>query len=345
MKKTKRALKTKHNLTKKVKKDPYAKTLLYPPIKPLKHYKMNVSKLHTISFWTYGNKNGKPALFVHGGPGGGTSPLSARFFNPKKYYIVVVDQRGAGKSKPSAELRENNTQNLIDDFEKIREHLGIKKWLVFGGSWGSTLSLAYAFTHPDRVTELVLRGIFFCTQEEVDWVTEPHGLERYNPEVWDYYENTLPEKARFEKNYMSAYTKCFKGDYGEKQKDMCLKAWTVWEDGNSHLKRKTLSELLKKYKKDKSYRMTSAIERHYFSKKCFLGPNYFLDKKNIDKIKHIPTTIVQGIYDMICPFVSAYRLHQALPNARFFPTLAGHTAADEENIKYLVQATDYYADN
>lgn len=340
---TKKTKRTKKNITRKIKKDQYAKTKLYPPIKPLKHYKMDVSKFHTISFWTYGNKNGKPALYVHGGPGGGTSPVSPRFFNPKKYYIVVVDQRGSGKSKPSAELRENNTKNLIADFEKIREHLGIDKWLVFGGSWGSTLSLAYSMTHPDRVTEIVLRGIFFCTQEEVDWVTEPHGLERYNPEVWDYYSNSLPEKARFEKNYMKAFTKCFKGDYGVKQKDLCLKAWTVWEDGNSHLKRKTLDQLLKEYKTDKSYRMTSAIERYYFANKCFFEPNYFLKKENIDKIKHMPITIVQGIYDMICPFVSAYRLHQALPHARFFPTLAGHAATDEENIKRLVEATDLYA--
>ena len=149
----------------KNKRDSY--TGFYPLTKPISNYTMKVSDLHTIAYSTYGNPQGKPVLFVHGGPGAGTSPTSARFFNPKLYYIVLVDQRGCGKSKPTAEIRENTTKNLISDFEKIRKQLKIKKWMVFGGSWGSTLSLAYVMTHPDICTELVLRGIFLCMKGKI----------------------------------------------------------------------------------------------------------------------------------------------------------------------------------
>jgi proline iminopeptidase len=337
---TKNRKKVKNKTIKK--KDKYLGEGLYPPIKPLKNYKMKVSDLHTIAYSTYGNKNGKPVLFVHGGPGSGTQPSNARFFNPKKYYIVLVDQRGSGKSKPTAEIRENKPDDLIEDFEKIRKNLGIEKWQVFGGSWGSTLSLAYSIKHPDKVTELIVRGIFFCTKPEVDWITEPGGAQKFNPEAWEFYENSIPHKEKFKNNYMKAFEKCFKGDYGSKKKDMCALAWETWEDANSQLEPKKLSVLIKEMKESKVYIPMAAIEHHYFSNECFFKDNYFLDKKNLDKIRHIPTTIVQGLYDMECPFITAYKLHKALPHAKFYPTIAGHTAMDKENIKYLVKATNSY---
>lgn len=329
------------NKTRKV-RDSYANTALYPPIKPLHSYKMKVSDIHTVAYWTYGNPNGKPVLFVHGGPGSATEPTLARFFNPKGYYIVLVDQRGCGKSRPIAEVRENTTKDLISDFEKIRKNLKIEKWMVFGGSWGSTLSLAYAIEHPDKVTELVIRGVFFCTKPEVDWITEPGGAQRFSPEAWTFYENAIPDKKKFADNYLKAFGKCFKGDYGSKKKDMCMLAWSAWEDANSKLDPIPLKEILTDMRKTKSYIAMSTIEHHYFSNKCFLEDNYFLKPANLKKLKNIPMTIVQGLYDLECPFVTAYKLHKALPHAQFYPTIAGHTALDKENIKYLVKATDYY---
>jgi proline iminopeptidase len=335
----------KHNKTKKNIINNKIKRGLYPRINPLKKYKLKVSKLHTIAFSTYGNPNGKPVVYVHGGPGSATSPNSARFFNPKKYYIVIVDQRGCGKSIPTAETRENTTKNLISDFEKIRKFLHIDKWQVFGGSWGSTLSLAYAITHPDRVTELVLRGIYFCSPSEINWLTEEGGAQRFSPEAWEFYENAIPEKNKYKGNYFKAYEKCFKGDYGEKKKDHCLLAWSAWEDSNSKLHPSDFKELVKGLKKDKSYIEMSSIEHHYFKNGCFLEKEYFTKKENLDKIKHIPTTIVQGLYDLECPYETAYKLHKLLPNSKMYSTLAGHSAYDRENAKYLVKTTDYYTEH
>jgi proline iminopeptidase len=328
--------------TMKNKRDSY--TGFYPSTKPIGSYTMNVSDLHTVAYSTYGNPEGKPVLYVHGGPGAGTSPKSARFFNPELYYIVLVDQRGCGKSKPTAEIRENTTKNLIADFEKIRKQLKIKKWMVFGGSWGSTLSLAYAMTYPNICTELVLRGIFFCSKSELDWGYEPNGSQQINPEGWEFYENSLPHNEKFKGKYIEGYKKCMRGDFGEKKKNECLLAWTVWEDVNSSLVNKPLKDIIANEKKDKAYVSMSPIENHYFSNKCFLPAEFFLKKSNLDKIRHIPMTIVQGKYDMECPYITAYKLHKALPHSRFFTTIAGHTAMDKENIKYLVKATDYYAE-
>jgi proline iminopeptidase len=337
-------IKKKHKKTIKdhVKNDEYANTKLYPPIKPLKNYRIKVSDLHTIAYSTYGNPNGKPVLFVHGGPGSAPSNNSARFFNPKTYYIVLVDQRGCGKSKPTAETRENTTQNLISDFEKIRKFLNIEKWQVFGGSWGSSLSLAYAYTHPERVTELIIRGIFFGSKEEVDWVTQPGKLELLNPEAWEFYKTPLPKNVNTD-DYFKLFGECFSGKYGEKVKDEALLSWSVWEDSNSHLVPSKLEKLINGLKKDKTYIEMSTLEYHYFDNHLFLPDGYFLDKSNIDKIKHIPTVIVQGRYDLVCPFTTAWSLHKALPHAEFYPTIAGHSAFDDENIKHLVEATDKFS--
>lgn len=321
-------------------KDPYAHTSLYPPLRALRHYKMKVSAIHTVAFSTYGNPNGKPVLFVHGGPGGGTTPHMARFFSPIAYYIVLVDQRGCGKSTPTAELRENTTSHLIQDFEKIRCFLNIQKWMVFGGSWGSTLSLAYAIAHPNRTTELVLRGIFTGSKAEVDWIAEPEGAQFFRQDGWNYYQSAIPPKHRT--NYMDAYGKCFKGKFGEKTKDECLLAWSTWEASLSKLHQPSLESVIRDYKRDRTYVASSLIEHHYFKNGCFMEEGYLLKRENLDKIRHIPTVIVQGQYDLVCPFMTAYKLHQALPHAKFVPTMAGHTAFDEENIRHLVEATNSF---
>jgi proline iminopeptidase len=339
--------KTKKNRS-KVSHDEYANTKLFPPIKPLTEEHIKVSSLHNVVYWTYGNPNGKPVLFIHGGPGAGTNPNCARFFDPSAYYIVLVDQRGCGKSKPTAELRENTTFDLIQDFEKIREKLNISKWQLFGGSWGSTLSLAYAIAHPDKVTELVIRGIFLIRQSEIDWFINPKGTESNYPDTYEsFFLEGIPKSERKEDvckmDLFKIYGKCFNGDFGKNAKNNALLCWCAWETSVSHLKPTPPDEIVRDYKKSKAYVYMSAIEHHYFSNKGFFkNDNYFLEKENIDKIKDIPTTIVQGRYDVLCPIISAYELHKQLPHAKFHATIAGHSAFDEDNISKLVDATNMY---
>lgn len=337
---TKKCLKNKSKPKTKKNQDVYKNTALYPPLKSLKDYKIKVSNIHTIAYSTYGNLYGKPVLYIHGGPGGGTDSSMARFFNPKKYYIVLVDQRGCGKSTPSGELRENNTTNIIADFEKIRKQLKINKWMVYGGSWGSTLSLAYSFVHPKRTTELVLRGIFFCTDDEVHWLSEPKGANFIRPDGWEYYMKQIKGK-KSKGLFIKEYQKCFKGKYGKKQKDKCLLAWSVWEAAMSSLNMKPIEHIIRETKKEK-YNEMSAIELHYFVNNCFFKPNHFLKQSNLNKIKNIPVVIVQGIYDLVCPFFTAQKLHNALPHSKMYSTMAGHSAMEKENIKYLVKTTDEF---
>lgn len=324
---------TKHSI-----KKTYHGKLFKHPSKPLRSYKLKVSDIHTISFKTYGNKNGKPILYVHGGPGGGTRPSMVRFFNPLKYYIVLVDQRGCGRSKPTAEIRDNTTDDLANDFEKVREKLGIKKWIVFGGSWGSTLGLYYAIKYPDVVSEMVLRAIFLGTQEEIDWLSEANGAENINPIGWEYYMNTIPKQYR--KNYIDAYGKCFQGVFGKKKRSECLLSWAAWEDMNLRLNMPTLKYTISNLKKNKAYETIALIEHHYLSNKCFMKDGFLTKKENIDKIRHIPTVIIHGIYDIICPFKYAYLLHKAFPEAKFYPTLAGHSSYDIENMKHIIETTN-----
>jgi proline iminopeptidase len=316
----------------------YHGRLFKHPEKPLKSYMLKVSNLHTISFKTYGNKNGKPVIYVHGGPGGGTRPSMARFFNPLKYYVILLDQRGCGNSKPYGELRENTIDDLADDMEKVRKKLGIKNWMIFGGSWGSTLSLYYTIKYPAVVTELVIRAIFLGTQEEIDWLAEPHGAENINPMGWEYYKNAIPKQYRT--NYMDAYGKCFKGDFGKEKRSKCLLAWAAWEDMNLKLNMPTLKYTINNLKKSKTYENVALIEHHYLKNKCFMENGYLLKKENIDKIRHIPTKIIQGVYDIICPFKYAYLLHKAFPEAKLYPTMAGHSSYDRENMKHIIETTN-----
>lgn len=339
------------NKTRKVSKtrskDPYAKTKLYPPIKPLTESHMKAGEYHTVAYWTYGNPKGKPVLFIHGGPGGGTNPNCARFFDPKAYYIVLVDQRGCGKSLPTAELRENTTQHLIEDFERIRTILGIQKWMLFGGSWGSTLSLAYAIAHPEIVTELVIRGIFLIRKQEVDWFLNPNGTPILFPDTWEVFLDGIPKSLLKEDhskmNFLDIYGDCFKGKYGSAAKSKALLAWSTWETSVSHLYPQPVEEIMRDYKKSGDHIAMSTIEQHYFKNGGFFNnDNYFLEKSNLDRIRDIPTTIVQGRYDVLCPITSAYELHKHLPKAVFHATIAGHSGFEEDNIAKLVEATNIY---
>ena len=330
--------KTKKNVRKG---DLYKDTAFYPPIKPFESAFLQVSELHKIAYFLYGNRKGKPVVFVHGGPGGGVTPEYARFFNPKKYFIVLVDQRGAGKSTPFAETRENTTELLIDDFEKIRKLLNVEKWQVFGGSWGSTLSLAYAMKHPQVVTELVLRGIFLFRKKEVDWIYQGPGANHVFPEAWERYLKVIPVSER--NDMMKAYGKRFDGSMGKKiQDDACL-AWSQWESSIVHLHQTPYKDVMKEMKKNNDYIPMALIEYHYFVHKGFFPrEGYLLEKKQLNKIKDIPMVIVQGQYDMICPMTSAYELHEKMPHSTLHKTIAGHSMLDKENIKYLVKATNEF---
>ncbi len=332
-----------HSKTKKRKgSDEYGDTDFYPKIKAFKTVFLKVSDIHTIAYFLYGNPKGKPVLVVHGGPGGGTVPTYARYFNPKKYFIVLVDQRGAGKSTPFGEIKNNTTPDLIADFEKIRNLLNVNKWQVFGGSWGSTLSLAYAMKHPTVVSELVLRGIFVMRKSELDWIQQGPGANHVFPEAWQYYIDAIPPKERGD--LVKAFGKRFNGSMGPKERDTACLAWSQWEASIAHLIPNSHKEIMKDLKKTKNYIPMAVIEHHYFVNNCFFPrEGYVLETENLAKIKKIPMTIVNGQYDMICPLITAYELHEKMPHATFYATLAGHSMLDKENINHLVRATNHYA--
>ncbi|MBK2026273.1 prolyl aminopeptidase [Francisella philomiragia] len=310
---------------------------LYPEIEPYNQEFLKVSDIHTICFEECGNPNGKPALFIHGGPGGGIQPSYRQYFNPDKYRVILVDQRGCGKSTPFAELRENTTQNLIEDFEKIRKKLNIDKWMVFGGSWGSTLGLAYAQAYPEVVTELVLRGIFLGREKELSWLYQ-HGASMVFPDMWEKYIEPIPVEQR--KDFISAYHSILTGD-DEKLKQQAAVAWSVWEASTSKLfvDKKSID----RYGEDKFSLAFARIECHYFKNKLFIEEAQLLNEAY--KIKDIPGVIVQGRYDMVCPAVSAWDLHKVWPKAELdIIADAGHSISEPGILEALVRATDKFAD-
>ncbi|WP_432773162.1 prolyl aminopeptidase [Francisella salimarina] len=310
---------------------------LYPEIEPFNQEFLKVSDIHTIYFEECGNPSGKPALFIHGGPGGGIQPSYRQYFNPDKYRVILVDQRGCGKSTPFAELRENTTQDLIEDFEKIRKKLNIDKWMLFGGSWGSTLGLAYAQAYPDVVTELVLRGIFLGREKELSWLYQ-HGASMVFPDMWEKYIEPIPVEQR--KDFISAYHSILTGD-DEKLKQQAAVAWSVWEASTSKLfvDKKSID----RYGEDKFSLAFARIECHYFKNKLFVEEAQLL--KDAHKIKDVPGVIVQGRYDMVCPAVSAWDLHKAWPKAELdIVADAGHSISEPGILEALVRATDKFAD-
>jgi proline iminopeptidase len=316
-------------------KDPI--TWLYPEIEPYRTGTLKVSSIHEIYFEESGNPQGKPAIFLHGGPGGGTDPKHRRFFNPDKYRIIMFDQRGCGKSIPHACLEENTTWDLVADIEKIRSHLQVARWQVFGGSWGSTLALAYAEAHPEVVTELVLRGIFLLRKQEIDWFYQ-HGASVLFPDQWELYANAIAPEERHD--FVNAYHRRLTSP-DRKVQLAAAKAWSVWEGSTSRLLPD--SKTTDSYARDEFSLAFARIENHYFRNRGFFEVDGQL-LKDAGRIAKIPGTIVQGRYDVCCPMQSAWDLHQVWPSADFIVVPdAGHSAFEAGISKALVAATDRYA--
>ena len=309
---------------------------LYPEIEPHRSGRLKVSDKHEVYWEESGNPNGKPVVFVHGGPGGGTDPKQRRFFDPAAYRIVLFDQRGCGKSTPHAELDGNTTWDLVADMEKVRAHLGIERWQVFGGSWGSTLALAYAGEHPDRVTELVLRGIFLLRKREIDWFYQ-EGASFLFPDAWEDYLAPIPPAERGDL-LRAYYKRLTSSDAAVRQE--AARAWSVWEARTSCLMQN--EELVAKNAGDDYSLAFARIECHYFVHNAFLPKDGALIDV-VPRIRHIPAVIVQGRYDVVCPMDSAWLLHRAWPEAdfRLVPD-AGHAALEPGTCHELVSATDRF---
>ncbi len=309
-------------------------TNLFPPLEPYHTGSLVVSDLHQIYFEESGNPNGKPVLFVHGGPGGGVSPDHRRYFNPKAYRIILFDQRGCGKSLPHAELRENTTWDLIADMEQLRETLKIDKWLLFGGSWGSTLSLLYAETHPECVTGLILRGIFLCRKKEIQWFYQ-EGASRLYPDLWEKYLEPIPADER--QDLVSAYYKRLTHESRD-IRIQAARAWSVWEGSTSCLE----PDLALIQQTDGAIfaEAFARIECHYFINGIWMKhDNQIL--ADIGKIRHLPCEIVHGRYDVVCPIENAWDLHRAWPESRLhIVQAAGHSAKEPGILKKLIEATE-----
>jgi proline iminopeptidase len=297
---------------------------------------LTVSPVHTLYYEQCGNPAGQPVVFLHGGPGGGIVPDYRRYFDPAAYRIVLFDQRGSGRSTPHANLEENTTWHLVADIESLREHLGIESWMVFGGSWGSTLALAYAQTHPARTRSLVLRGIFLCRQKEISWFYQ-EGASAIFPDVWEEYLRPIPPEERGD--MVSAYHRRLTSE-DEGVRIEAARAWSIWEASTSKL---FPDEDLIEHFGDPQFAIAFArIECHYFMHHAFFETDNFLIE-NVGKIRHIPSVIVQGRYDVVCPMMSAWELHRAWPEAELKVIAdAGHSATEPGTIGALVEATDRF---
>ena len=310
---------------------------LFPPIEPFNSGFMERDG-HQIYYEQCGNPNGKPAVFLHGGPGGGGSTTVRRFFDPKKYHIVIFDQRGCGRSKPHGCLEKNTTWDLVEDIETLKKILGFKKWLVFGGSWGSTLSLAYSQTYPTSVSEMVLRGIFMLRKKELDWFYQ-EGASNIFPEAWEKFLEPIDENQR--DDLMSAYHKIFKSDNEEKKLAAAI-AWSRWEGSTSSLSYNP--DMADSFSNPHFALAFALIENHYFVNKGFLKHENQLIESGIDIIRNIPTTIVQGRYDIVCPMTTAWELSKNWPEAKLIVApSSGHTAFEKEITHELIKATNGYA--
>ena len=311
---------------------------LYPEIEPYDQGMLQVSPVHRVYYEQSGNPKGKPVVFVHGGPGGGSDPRQRRFFDPAHYRVVIFDQRGCGQSTPHASIEDNTTWHLVADMEKIREHLAIERWQVFGGSWGSTLALAYAQKHPERVTELVLRGIFLLRKQEIDWFYQK-GASALFADAWEDYLAPIPEAERGD--LLRAYYNRLTSDDAAERTRAAI-AWSVWEGRTSCLVPN--ADLIAKNAVDEYALAFARIECHYFIHDGFFDAQSAL-LNNIDRIRHIPAVIVQGRYDVVCPMETAWALHRAWPEADFHITPdAGHAALEPGTLHQLVSATDRFRD-
>ena len=309
---------------------------LYPEIRPYDSEQLGVDEIHSLHIEQVGNPDGLPALFLHGGPGAGCEPYHRRFFDPERYRVVLFDQRGAGRSTPHAELRNNTTWDLVADIEKIREHLGIERWLVFGGSWGSTLALAYAQTYPERVAALVVRGVFLCRPHEIAWFYQ-QGTSRLFPDYWQDFVAPIDPGER--DDLLSAYYRVLTGS-DELRRLAAAKAWSVWEGRTATL---LPDERVASHFAQARVALSMArIECHYFKQDAFLRPNQLLE--DAVKLAGIPGVIVHGRYDVICPVENAWELHQAWSGSELSIIAdAGHSAAEPGIRARLVEATDTLA--
>jgi proline iminopeptidase len=310
---------------------------LYPEIAPFDTGRLQVSPVHEIYYEQVGNPRGKPAVFLHGGPGGGIVSDYRRYFDPERYRVVLFDQRGSGQSTPHASLEDNTTWHLVSDIEQLREHLGIERWQVFGGSWGSTLALAYAETHPQRVSELVLRGIFLCRPQEIRWFYQ-EGAGAIFADVWEEYVKVIPEAERGD--MVSAYyRRLTSDDYAVRLE--AARAWSIWEGSTSKLFFDPA--MIEKFADPEFALAFARIECHYFMNNSFFSTDNYLIE-NVEKIRHLPGVIVQGRYDVVCPLVSAWELHRAWPEAELhiIPD-AGHSISEPGIIAALITATDDFA--
>lgn len=311
---------------------------LYDEIEPYDSGHIRVSDVHQLYYEQCGTPNGKPVVFLHGGPGAGLIPDYRRFFDPSAYRVILFEQRGAGRSIPHASLEDNTTWHLVQDIETIREQFGIDQWLVFGGSWGSTLALAYAETHPERVRSLVLRGIFLCRPKEIQWFYEDsQGTSAIFPDNWEEYLRIIPEAERGD--MIGAYYRRLTSD-DESVRFEAAKAWATYEA--SVLKLIPDQKVIDDFTEPDKAIAVARIECHYFVNNCFFETdNYLLE--HIDRIRHIPAVIVHGRYDVICPVMNAWDLHRAWPEAELniIPD-AGHAATERGIADALVRATDSF---
>jgi proline iminopeptidase len=310
---------------------------LYPEIGPYDTGTLQVDDRHALYYEQCGNPDGKPVVLLHGGPGGGCNAKMRRFHDPAKYRIVLFDQRGAGRSTPHADLVDNTTWHLVSDIEALREKLGIERWQVFGGSWGSTLALAYAQAHPQRIAELVLRGIFMLRRWELQWFYQ-EGASRLFPDAWEHYLAPIPEAER--EDLIAAYHKRLTSD-DEATRLEAARAWSIWEGGTSYLH---IDPDYASSHGDPAFALAFArIENHYFVNGGFFEVDDQL-LRDVHRIADVPGVIVHGRYDVVCPIQNAWDLHKAWPKSELMVSAAsGHSAFEAENVDALVRATDRFA--
>lgn len=307
--------------------------ILFPAIHPYQEHKLEVGDGHTLHVEECGNAQGLPVLFVHGGPGAGCTANDRCFFDPSIYRIILFDQRGAGRSTPHASLESNTSEHLTQDIEKIRTHLGIDKWVLFGGSWGSTLSLLYAIHYPDRVLGLILRGIFLCREKDLQWFYQ-FGASEVFPEYWQMYADFIPEEEQ--KDFIAAYYQRLTGS-DELVQMAAAKIWSTWEAqcATLHPNKKVVD----RFSDPHNARSIARIEAHFFQNKMFFPDNFILE--NADKFSDIPGVIIHGRYDMICPAENALALSAAWPKARLnIVREAGHASAEPGITDALILATN-----
>lgn len=309
---------------------------LYPSLKPYNEGFLQVSSLHTIYFEESGNPNGEVVIFLHGGPGVGSESTYRQYFDPQKWRIVAFDQRGCGKSTPHAEILNNTTWDLVSDIEKLRAHLKVEKWVVFGGSWGSTLALVYSQTHPNRCKGLILRGIFLIRQKELHWLYQ-EGANYIFPDAWKEFVELIPENER--DDMILAYYKRLTSKDMRTQIEAASR-WAVWEASTSKLRQD--EELIRKFAESHFAHALARIECHYFIERGFFDDEEQL-LNNVGRIRHIPAVFVQGRYDIVCPMVSAWELHSLWPEAELIVVPdAGHGMTESGIRSALIEATDRF---